>query len=338
MHPTIQHLKALPKIELHVHLEGTISADTAIALARRHGEDPEQALPLVDGRFPERFDGFMGFLAMYQAVSRLLRTPADLELVAAAFARQQAEQNVLYSEATFTAVTHVRNGMDARDMWSALRNGFDSVPQIEIALIVDAVRDLGAEHAEDTIRLVEEADAPIAGLGLSGIEGSRPEREFVMLREAADGLGLGFAVHAGETGYATNVAAALDDLGADRIGHGIAAVDAPDLVSRLVRDAVPLEVCPSSNVVVGVVPGMDAHPFPRLWEAGANVTVNSDDPPFFATTLTDELAHVVELAGLTVTDVGELQRRAIRAAFTSGVTKARLIRAVDEWELRASGH
>ncbi len=332
MRPTIEDLKVLPKVELHVHLEGTISADTAIALAKRHGKDPAEVVPLVDGRFPARFGGFTAFVEMFQAVSRLLRTPDDLELVAAEFARQQAGQNILYSEATFTAVTHVRNGIAARDMWSALRSGFAAAPDVEIALIADAVRDLGPEHAEATIRLVEEADAPIVGLGLSGIEGSRPEHEFTMLRAAADRLGLGFPVHAGETGYATNVTAALDDLGADRIGHGIAAADAPELVARLVRDAVPLEVCPSSNVVVGVVPGLHAHPFPSLWEAGVNVTVNSDDPPFFATTLADELAHVVELANLSVTDVGELQRRAIRAAFAPDETKQRLLVEVDAWE------
>lgn len=326
-------LETLPKVELHVHLEGTVTAETAIALAIRHGEDPRKALPLVEGGYPKSFATFQEFVDLYLAVSRQIRTPDDLATVAAEFAAGQAAQNVLYTEVTFTAMTHVRNGMPPREMWRALRDGFSEAPDgCDIRLIVDARRDLGAVDGQETVRLVSDADAPIAGLGLTGIEGSVPESEFHMLRDAADGLGLGLAVHAGETGGPQNVAAALDDLGADRIGHGVRSIQDDELVKRLVSDGTPLEVCPSSNVALKIFPSLEEHPFPSLWSAGVNVTVNSDDPPFFSTTLTEDLGHAIRLASLSESDVAELQRRAARSAFIDQAAKARLIASIDEWE------
>lgn len=324
-------LDRLPKVELHVHLEGSVHAETAVALARRHGEDPARVLVLEDGGYPRRFRSFDHFVDTFLAVSRQLRRPEDLRTAAAAFARHQADQRVRYTEATFTAQTHVDNGMPPTEMWQAVREGLTAVADTEVRLIVDAVRELGAAHAEATVALVEAADAPIVGLGLAGVEGSRPESEFVVLRDAADRLGLGLAVHAGETGTPDTVRAALDDLGADRIGHGIAATRDPALVARLQRERVPLEVCPSSNVALGVVEDLDDHPLPRLWDAGVEVSVHSDDPPFFSTTLTDELAHAVRLAGLDRADVAELQRRAARAAFVDEPLRAALLEEIDEW-------
>jgi aminodeoxyfutalosine deaminase len=329
----VTKLESLPKVELHVHLEGTVTAETATRLARAHGEDPLRALPLVDGAYPERFTSFDTFVELYLAVSRQIRTPDDLATVASAFARQQAAQNIAYTEVTFTAVTHIDNGMEARAMWAALRDGLADAGQgTEIRLIVDARRDEGPEHGERTVRLVEDADAPIAGLGLTGVEGSVPEREFKMLRDAADRMGLGLAVHAGETGGPENVVAALDDLGADRIGHGVASVRDPRLIERLARDQTPLEVCPSSNVSLMVFPSLEAHPFPDLWSTGVNVTVNSDDPPFFSTTLTRELAHAASLAKLAGADLADLQRSGARAAFADTETKERLLALIDAWE------
>lgn len=271
---------------------------------------------------------------LYIAVSDRLRDAEDLHTVTADFARRQAEQGVRYTEVTFTAVRHVRNGMDPAAMWEAVTEGLQAGgPDCEIALIVDSVRDEQVGHAEDSIALVEDrGDAPVVGLGLAGVEGSVPERDFAVLRDAADRLGLGLTVHAGEAGGPDNIRAALDDLGADRIGHGIASIRDPALVERLVREQVPLEVCPTSNVVIGVVPSLEAHPFPQLWRAGVRVTVNSDDPPFFGTSLTDELRVAARLAGLDLHDLAELQRRAARAAFAPDETRQRLVATIDDWD------
>lgn len=323
----------LPKVELHVHLEGTIRPETAVELARHHGEDPDHVLPLVDGGYPQRYDDFDQFVALYLAVSAQVRTPDDLRVVAASFARQQADQNVRYSEATFTATTHVNNGMEPAAMWQALVDGFAEVPETRVGLIVDAVRNFGSANGDQTVRLVEQApgDAPVVALGLAGTETAAPAADFPMLRTAADRLGLGLVVHAGEIGPASEVVAALDVLRADRIGHGIAVVDDPDVLSRVVLDRVPLELCPTSNVVLGLVDDHPSHPFATLWSAGAQVTVNSDDPPFFATTLTDELRHAERLGGLGRADLALLQRRAAEVSFLDAAAKAALVAEIDDW-------
>lgn len=336
--PVDPYLAALPKVELHVHLEGSVDAATATALAEAHGEDPAAVLELEDGAYPRRFRDFDHFVATFLATSGLVRTPDDLATVAAAFARGQAAQQVRWTEATFTALTLVRQGMEPRAMFRAVADGFAEVPDTEVGLIVDSIRNLGVDASHETLALVETYgdEAPIVGLGLTGIEGSVDERDFVHLRTAADRLGLGLAVHAGETGSPDNVRAALDDLGADRIGHGIAAVRDADLLARLVRDATPLEICPSSNVTLSLVEELDAHPLPELWAAGANVTINSDDPPFFSTTLTAELDHARRLCGLERRDLAELQRRAIRASFAPEALRRDILARIDAWAVGSS--
>lgn len=327
-----EDLASLPKVELHVHLGGTIRAETAVELARHHGEDPARVLPLVDGRYPARYRDFDEFVALYLAVSAQVRTPDDLSVIAAAFARQQAEQHIRYSEVTFTATTHVNNGMEPRAMWRALVDGFAEVPETRIALIVDAVRNFGPANGDQTVRLVDEAgDAPVVALGLAGTETAAPSADFPMLRTAADRLGIGLVVHAGEIGPAAEVVAALDVLRADRIAHGIAVADAPDVLSRVVLDRVPLDVCPTSNVVLGIVDEYASHPWPTLWSAGAQVTVSSDDPPFFATTLTDELRHAERLADLARTDLALLQRRAVEVSFLDAAAKQALLAEIERW-------
>jgi aminodeoxyfutalosine deaminase len=325
-------LTTLPKVELHVHLEGSVSAATAADLAQRHGEDPAVVLGLQDGDYPRRYRDFQHFVDTFLATSRQLRTPDDLAAVAAAFARSQAAQGVRYTEVTVTALTLVNRGMEPAGMWAALRDGLGDAADTRIGIIVDSVRELGPQAARRTVSLVEDADAPIVGLGLTGVEGSVPEGDFVHLRQAADRLGLGLSVHAGETGTADNVRAAVDDLGADRIGHGIAAVDDPELLARLARDRVPFEVCPSSNVSLGVVADLEEHPLPTLWAAGAAVTIGSDDPPFFSTTLVDELAHATRLLGLTRRELAEMQRRAARAAFAPREVRDDLLARIDAWD------
>lgn len=325
-------LASLPKVELHVHLEGTITAATAARLAARHGVAVDE-LGHVDGGYPAPFDDFDHFVTTFLAASAQLRTPDDLATVAAAFARGQQEQGVRWSEATFTALTHVRNGIPAEEVFRAVADGFAEAPDVRIGLIVDSIRNLGADASRETVALVEQhgGGAPIVGLGLTGVEGSVDEREFVHLREAADRLGLGLAVHAGETGGPQRVRAALDVLGADRIGHGIGVVEDAELLDRVVRDRTPLEVCPSSNVTLSLVPDLASHPIRQLWDAGANVTVSSDDPPFFATSLTEELAHARRLLALRRRDLAELQRRAIDASFAPEEVRTEVRRRIDAW-------
>ena len=325
-------LQALPKVELHVHLEGTITPETALLLAARHGAEPE-TLGLVDGRYP-RFNSLSDFIVIYLAVSSNIQTPDDMRLVAAAFARQQTEQNIIHTEAMFTPLTHVRNGWDPVEMWAAITDGFrDAGPGIEITITADCRRDFGVSEAEALCGLVRAADAPITGLSLVGLEETPPhEGDFRVLRQTADELGLGLAVHAGEEGPPENIVSALDDLGADRIDHGVAAAQDPALMERLARDGTPVDVCISSNVGIGRFASLEAHPFQVMWRSGVSVTVNSDDPAFFSSSLTDELRLAARLAGFGEAGLADLQRRAARASFAPETTKARILAAIDDWE------
>jgi aminodeoxyfutalosine deaminase len=328
--PSPAAIASLPKVELHVHLEGSVTAEHAAALARGHGEDPAEVLGLEHGRYPARFADFDHFLRTFLATSAQIRDPDDLAEVAAAFVTGQQRQGVAWTEITFTALTLVDAGMEPAAMWAALRGGL-AAADVEVGLIIDTVRDLGPDAAPRTIDLVERADAPIVGLGLTGVEGSTPETAFGTLRTAADRLGLGLAVHAGETGTAGNVRAAVEDLRADRIGHGVAVLEDAELTAHLARAGTVFEVCPSSNVALGIAPSLDEHPLPAMADAGLAVTVNSDDPPLFATTLTDELGHAVRLLDLTADGLADLQARAARASFAPAAVRQRTLEKIEAW-------
>jgi aminodeoxyfutalosine deaminase len=337
-------IATLPKVELHVHLEGTISAATAVALARGRGEDPADVL-VLDGsaptpRYPHPFRDFLHFVETFVASSGQVREPADLATVATAFASGQAAQGVRWSEATFTAVMMEQRGWDPAAMWEALTEGLRAVPGTGVGLILDSPRDLGTDLARRSVELAHaalEAGLPVVALGLTGVEGSLPVAEFAFLRTAADELGIGLVPHAGEMGGPEVVAESLDVLRPDRIGHGIATVQDPALLARVAAEGIVLEVCPSSNVTLGLVPSLEAHPIRMLRDAGVAITVNSDDPPFFSTSLSDELAHAVRLLGLDEARLAALQRRALDASFAPDPLRAEIRAAIDAWT-RADGH
>jgi aminodeoxyfutalosine deaminase len=328
-----QDILSTPKIELHVHFGGNVDAGLAAELARRHGLDPVTALQLQDGRYPADHGDFPTFLQLLIAVNDLVRTADDVETVAAAIARGQADQGVIYTELIVTALSHVRNGIAPRDFWAALRSGLSAGgPDTRFNIIVDAIRNDGPGELQETFRLIDDADAPIVAVGLTGIEDTWPIEDFAFIRAAADRRGLGVEVHAGEMGPPSSITASLDVLGADRIGHGVAAVYDPEVLERIVRDRVPLEVCPTSNLRIGLFPSLEEHPVSQFWAQGVNMSISSDDPPLMGTTLTDELRSVAAVAGLTRADLATLQRNAAMVAFLPEDERAALAHRIDEWE------
>ena len=328
-------LATLPKVELHVHLEGTVSAATARALAAGHGEDPAAVLLLDGDGYPHPFRDFPHFLEAFLATAAQVRTPADLRTVAAAFAAGQAAQRVRWSEATFTAAMMESRGWDPAAMWGALADGLTSAPGADVGLILDTPRDMGPDMARRTVELAAEALAAelrVVALGLTGIEGSVHEREYAFLRGAADDLGLLLVVHAGETGGPERVTATLDELRPDRIAHGIASVRDPEVLARVVAEGIVLEVCPSSNVTLGIVPDLEVHPVRALAAAGAAIVVGSDDPPFFATDLTSEVLHVGRLLDLDAAGHAALQLRALDASAAPPPLRDEVRAEIAGWE------
>lgn len=311
-------LAAIPKVELHVHLEGSMRPSTLLALARKWGVE----LPAsdVEGlRRWFRFRDFEHFVSIYLTCSEVLREPEDFHRLALDFIERQARENIVYSEAHFTISTHVARGLDGGGVLEALdaarREGFERFGS-RLTLIPDIVRNVPVERADMTLEWAlagHERDAVVA-LGLSGIEG-HPDTPFCEHFQKAAEAGLHRVAHAGEHAGPESVRSALEVVGAERIGHGVRAVADPVLIAELVDRRIPLEVCPNSNLCLGVFPDLASHSFDRLQHAGVAVSINSDDPPFFNTTLTREYQELAGTFGYSAERMAGFALAALRDSF-----------------------
>jgi aminodeoxyfutalosine deaminase len=319
-------LLRMPKAELHVHLEGSIKPATLLALARRHRVE----LPAADEAGLAdwfRFRDFEHFVEVYLTVSSCLREAADFHLLALDFAAEQARQNVLYSEAHFTIATHLANGLDgeavAAALWQAIEEG-ERRFGVRVRLIPDIVRNV-PEGADATLDwALANRGRGVVALGLSGIEADWPNEPFRRHFEAAERHGLHRVAHAGEHAGPESIRSALDVCRAERIGHGVRAVEDPALVEELARRRIPCEVCPTSNLRLGVFPGYAEHSFDRLHRAGVPVTINSDDPPFFDTTLTGEYQALAGTFGYGAAELAGFALAAVEQSFLPVAEKAAL--------------
>lgn len=327
--PTV--LSAMPKVELHVHLEGAIRPETLLRLARRNGI----TLPV---RRPEdfadwyRFTDFPHFVEVYLTLSGAIRTARDIHEVARDFLLEQARQNILYSEVTYTAQTiHAATGIGFAEQMAAIRAARDEVQQshdVSLRLIIDIPRNLSTPaESRRTAEWVAAAhgDGLVAALGLGGYEVGYPPEAFADAFAIAREAGVPSVIHAGETGGPESISGALDALHAVRIGHGTACARDPALMERLRESQVMLEVCPSSNLCLGVVPSMAAHPLPLMLSAGLNVCIGSDDPPLFNTTLTGEYRVLNRTFGYGAAFFRDQNRRAAMASLLTEVEKQRLL-------------
>ena len=325
---TRQKALEMPKIELHVHLEGSIRPTTLLQLAQRNGV----ALPAttVEGLNDwYRFRNFEHFVEIYTTASSCIQTPEDIELVAREFLVGQAEQNILYTEATYTAFTlYSQSGIpwdEQRDAINRAREWARAELGVEMQLILDIVRERTVEEGELTAQwVIDSFGDGVCALGFSGIERLTEPKKHRHAFQVVQAAGIPSSAHAGETWGPESIIGCLDDLGADRIGHGIRCVDDPALVERLREAQTPLEVCPSSNVCLGAARSIALHPLRSMIDAGLNVTINSDDPPMFDTTLTGEYVRCADEIGISFDYFVEMNRRALDAAFLSQEAKAAL--------------
>jgi adenosine deaminase len=321
----------MPKVELHVHLEGSMRPAVLLELARRNGV----ALPADDEAGLARwfrFRDFEHFVQVYLTCSEALRTPEDFQLLVSDVLAEQARQNVLYTEAHFTIGTHLSNGRNGDEVLAALeaavRDG-EARLGVRLRLIPDIVRNV-PWMADRTLEwtLAARARGLAVALGLSGSEARFANDRFREHFAAAARAGLHCVAHAGEHAGPESIRSALAVCRAERIGHGVRAVEDPALMAELRERGIPLEICPSSNVCLGVIPDLEHHPFDQLARAGCRVTVNSDDPAFFDTTLTDEYLRLsrtfgydraaladLALAGLSASFLPEDERATLEAVF-----------------------
>jgi adenosine deaminase len=327
-------LLALPKVELHVHLEGSMSVATVRELTERHGVDPSPVWP--DG-FPKAFsfDGFPSFAQQYFYGLSLLRTAEDLATITDDLAVAMAAQNVRYAEITTTAYTHFLDRNDRAGMsWGEYREGLDEgrrragVRGVELGWVIDIPRDLEMPDETVTIDYLESGETPIGlvAIGLGGDEVDFPAAPYAPHFARAAALGLPAVPHAGETEGADSVRQAVEQLGGVRIGHGVRCLEDLSVVDLLLDRQVMLEVCPTSNDLLQVVERIEDHPLPALMAAGLRVCLNTDDPGWFATDLVTELAIATDVLGVTLDRHRAMQLDAIDASFMPSGTRTDLLR------------
>jgi adenosine deaminase len=330
------YLRAIPKAELHLHLEGSIQPATVLELARRHRID----LPAADEAGLRRwfaFRDFDHFIEVYVLITRCLREVEDYALIVRELGVNLAAQNCGYAEVTFTPGTHKWLGIEQETWWTGLIEGRRQARElhgVEIRWVFDIVRnaDFGTEEAKAdyTLRTALEGMADgVVAFGLGGGEAGYPPEPWAPWFERAIAGGLRSAPHAGEHAGPDSIWGAINALGAERIGHGVRAIEDPVLVDYLREHHIPIELNPTSNVRLGVARSLEEHPLPRLLEAGVPLTVNSDDPPLFETTLTAEYLALAGPMSLSLDQVDQIALNGFRHSFLEPAEKSHRLAAAE---------
>jgi adenosine deaminase/aminodeoxyfutalosine deaminase len=332
--PVPTWIEQLPKAELHLHLEGAATAETLARLARRTGRTPAE-LDDIRGRLA--YSDFLGFLVAFKYVSEQLRTPEDYAFLLRELLSRLQPQNVLYAEITLAAGVVLWKRQDLDAVFTALRQAVETTQKsypIAVRWIFDAVRNFGPEHVD---RVADCAlrwkDAGVVGFGVGGDEQRGPAELFRATFDRVRAAGLHVTVHAGETAGPDSIWAAIRSLGAERIGHGLAAFLDAKLIEHLRQAKIPLEVCLSSNQRTGALrqhtgsDELENHPVVGYQRQGLRVTLSTDDPGLFDTTLNREYALAHRL-GLTRTELASISEQAFSSAFCEPSLKKELLARV----------
>lgn len=329
-------IRRMPKVELHLHLEGTIRPATLLDLARRHGV----ALPVRDvAEIVEwyRFRNFRHFIDIWLVIINCLRDGDDFARITRELGESVVAQQVRYAQVTFAPAAHQKyKGMSYDEVWGGIREGADWVEQklgvrLQFAIDISRNRHPGTDGSvEETVEwAVANRNAGVVALGLGGIEAGNPPELFIEAFRHAKRQGLRSWPHAGETVGPESMWGAVLALGADRIAHGVRAVDDPELLAYLAAHRIACDVCPTSNVRLGVCASIEEHPIRRLLDAGVPVTLSSDDPPLFHTTLTDEFLALARAHAFTAPELASLVRTGVEASFLPDEEKKALRTRID---------
>ncbi|NQV99556.1 MAG: adenosine deaminase [Rhodospirillales bacterium] len=318
--------QAVAKAELHCHFEGTITPALMHRLAKRNGIEIPDNLVDADGAYI--WTNFNGFLDAYDRASSVIRTPQDYYDITFDYLTSAAAEGAIYVE-MFTSPDHAAEvGIGYTDMNAAIARAIDDAEQVAGIvgrMVATCVRHLGPDQALRVAETITANPHPyVVGFGMGGDEARHAAIDFAPAFDLAFAAGLSCTVHAGEVMGAASVEDALDALPVVRIGHGIRAIENLALVERLVAEGITLEVCPGSNLALGLYPDTAAHPLRALMKAGCRITLGSDDPPFFHTSIGAEYARATSDFGLSRESLVQFTRTAIDAAFVDEPTKARL--------------
>lgn len=324
----------MPKVELHVHLEGSIRPETVLKLAQRHGvELPANTLEGLKDWYT--FRDFPHFVEIYLAVSKCLQTPDDIELIAREFLDGQAAQNVLHSEVTFSATTiEKHNKIPWPDQYAALKRAIEYGRKelgISASFVLDIVRGEPAERGLELAKWVVEAHGDgVCALGLAGIEKICEADRYASAYSYVRDAGVPIVPHAGETRGADSIVEVMNATKPVRIGHGVRCLEDRELVRVLRDQQIPLEVNPTSNVCLNVFPSLDDHSLPEMMDEGLYITINSDDPPMFGTTVSEEFYRCSQAFGFSQDILWSLSLNAANASLLPANEKRALITRMRE--------
>lgn len=310
-------IKELPKAELHVHIEGTLEPEMMFEMAKRNGVDlPYPSVEAVRAAY--EFTDLQSFLDLLYQGAAVLHTEDDFADLMASYLDRAIADGVTRSEVFFDPQTHTERGVDLGtviDGFARSRRAY--ADRIDTELILCFVRHLPEESAFATLAMAEPYLDQIIAVGLDSTEVGIPPENYARVFARARDMGLRTVAHAGEEGPPEYVWGALDALGAERIDHGVRALEDPDLVRRLVEEQIPLTVCPQSNFKLKVVNDLTEHPLGRMLDLGLKVSINSDDPAYFGAYIGDNYRNVASALGLGAEEITRLARNSIESSFAT---------------------
>lgn len=326
-----EFIRKLPKAELHLHIEGTLEPHLMFELAARNGyELPFSDVESVAAAY--RFHNLQSFLDIYYQGTAVLQTPDDFHELMSAYLDRAAADGVRHAEIFFDPQSHTERGVGFEIFMEGFRSGIAAARSrhgLSVDLILCFLRHLSGEDALRTIQAAEPHLDGVIAVGLDSSELGNPPENFAAAYSHARNLGLRAVAHAGEEGPPQYVWGALDVLGVERIDHGIRSMEDPELVARLVRDRVPLTVCPLSNVALRVVDRVVDHPLPMMMEAGLLVSVNSDDPAYFGGYVGENYWALADDLGLGEQRLAMLAANSIESSFLDAARKAELLHEIE---------
>jgi aminodeoxyfutalosine deaminase len=320
----------MPKVELHLHLEGAVRPATLLELSQNKGGFRQKVDEWINARRAQRFryGNFREFLIAFRIVTLLIETPQDYALVTRRLMEWLAEQNVKYAEIIFAAgvVLWKKQAVDAVfEAVAAAAEEAEPRTGVRVKWIFDATRHFGLDHVREVMRWAARyRSRGVVGFGIGGDEARGPANLFPDIFKEACDLGLHCVAHAGEACGPESIREAVELLGAERIGHGLTAIRDANVMALLRGRRIPVEVCPSSNVSTGLIARFEDHPLPKFLEAGLVVTLNSDDPAMFGTSLQAEFLKAARSFGFSRETLAGLSRNAVHASFLSEDEKQKL--------------
>jgi adenosine deaminase len=321
-----QLIKKLPKVEQHVHIVGSTRPETLLWLAEEGGLDEPFKTPREARRFFQ-YKGFPQFIEAYGTIVESITKESQFERITYEMLESDARCNVQYVEASFSAPDHVLSGLDYGKMLDAINRGVDRARMdfgIECNVRIDLVRNYGPEKGMEVLDWVESKSDNIISIDLGGSEERFPAKQYKSVYQRARSMGLHLVAHAGEAAGPESIWQAVNELGVERIGHGLTAVDEPRLLEHLKKRSIAIEMCPTSNVRTRVVRTLRSHPIRVFYDLGLTVTVNTDDPSMFGTDMNNEYLQLHRQLGFSLSELFNLSLNAVNSSFLPEESKSKM--------------